>query len=83
MYSLSRPFFLVLQIPRKVIECMYARRELGDIWSIQIPLHIISHLFDSFFSGTFRADVMEKGVTYSVFYQVLLITSLSLIAVSC
>ena len=36
-------FFLLLQISRKVIECMYASRELGDIWSIQIPLHVISH----------------------------------------
>ena len=36
-----------------------------------------------FFSGTFRVDVLTKNVTYTVFYQVLLITCLNLIAVSC
>ena len=36
-----------------------------------------------FFSGTFRVDVLKKDATYAVFYQVLLITFLSLTAVSC
>ena len=63
---------------------MYAYRELGDIWFIQIPLLMISHPnLDTFFSGTFRVDVLEKKETYAVFYQVLLITCLSLTADSC
>ena len=36
-------FFYLLQISRKAVTCMYAYRELGDIWFIQIPLHMISH----------------------------------------
>ena len=32
-----------------------------------------------FFLGTFRVDVLTKNVTYTVFYQVLLITCLNLI----
>ena len=77
-------FFHLLQISRKAVTCMYAYRELGDIWFIQIPLHVISHPnLDTFSSGTFRVDVLEKKETYAVFYQVLLITCLSLTAVSC
>ena len=43
-------FFHLLQISRKAVTCMYAYRELGDIWFIQIPLHMISHPnLDTFF----------------------------------
>ena len=43
-------FFYLLQISRKAVTCMYAYRELGDIWFIQIPLHMISHPnLDTFF----------------------------------
>ena len=43
-------FFHLLQISREAVTCMYAYRELGDNWFIQIPLHMISHPnFDTFF----------------------------------
>ena len=43
-------FFHLLQISRKAVTCLYAYRELGDIWFIQIPLHMISHPnLDTFF----------------------------------
>ena len=60
---------------------MHAQREIGDIWFINIDFSPLT--LTIFFSGTFGVDVLKKDATYAVFYQVLLITFLSLTAVSC
>ena len=57
-------------------------------WRYLVYTHSITYDFSPltltlFFSGTFRVDVLKKDATYAVFYQVLLITFLSLTAVSC